>query len=285
MMANIEIKSGLIIQYTDLNSTSNNTVLMLHGLGATSESWQLQFDPLINSGFRVLAPDLRGFGYSTFPGGENNPGIMASDMIVLLNELSINTCHIIGISMGGAVALEIAVSKPLIVDSLILTNTFSKIRATSFSALFFYAIRLFLVHTIGLSKQADYVANRLFPDDKHTFLRNEFRSQVEKANPFGYRSIMRSFVKFDLSSQMRMIHAPTLIITGENDSVVPPAIQIELASQIPHAEHVFIPDAGHAVSVEQPNEYNRIILNFLANIKDAINPSSLNQKMEEPFHA
>ncbi len=75
--------------------------------------------------------------------------------------------------------------------------------------------------------------------------------------------MMRSYARFDLSEQVNSIRVPTLILTGERDSIVPPKVQIELANQIPDAKHLFIHDAGHAVSVEQPDEYNRIVLDFL----------------------
>ena len=74
---------------------------------------------------------------------------------------------------------------------------------------------------------------------------------------------MRSYARFDLSERINSIRVPTLIITGERDSIVPPKVQVELANQIPNAKHLFIHDAGHAVSVEQPLEYNRIVLEFL----------------------
>jgi pimeloyl-ACP methyl ester carboxylesterase len=59
-MANIDLKSGLTIHYSDLNPNGNPVVLLLHGLGATGESWQMQFPALIDAGFRILAPDMRG---------------------------------------------------------------------------------------------------------------------------------------------------------------------------------------------------------------------------------
>lgn len=262
-MPSIEIASGLTIHYIDLNQNGDPVLLMLHGLGATGESWQLQFPPLVDSGFRVLAPDMRGFGKSSYPGGSNDPGQMAHDMVEFLEHLRIKTSHLIGISMGGTVALQLILNYPSLVESLVLTNTFAKLRPDKVSLWFFYLARLILVHTVGINRQADYVASRLFPDAQQAELRELFIAQILQANPHGYRSTLRSYSRYDLSDQVREIKVPTLIVTGEKDSVVPPAAKAELANQLPNAQHVIIPDAGHAIIVEQPEAYNRVLLDFL----------------------
>jgi pimeloyl-ACP methyl ester carboxylesterase len=262
-MVNIDLQSGPTIHYSDHNQNGHPVVLLLHGLGVNSDSWQLQIPALTKAGFRILAPDLRGFGRSSYPGGSCNPVVMAEDMATFMNSLAISSSHIIGISMGGTVALQLALMQPTIVESLILTNTFAKLRPRKFYIWIFYAVRLLLVHLIGINKQADFVARRLFPEPKQEQLREIFKSQVKQANPHGYRSTMRSYVRYDLSDQINSIDVPALVITGERDSIVSPEVQIEMAEKIPKAEHVFISDAGHAVSVEQPEEYNRIVLKFL----------------------
>lgn len=262
-MADIELEPGLTIHYLEINPSGDPVVLFLHGLGATSASWQLQFQPLADAGYRILAPDMRGFGRSSYPGGANNSEIMAADTIKFLQRLEIGTCHVIGISMGGTIALQTVLMKPGFAESLILTNTFAKLRPKGVATWIFYGIRLAMVHVIGIQKQATYVANRLFPQPEQGELRNEFTKQVRQANQKGYRSTMRSYSQYDLSDQLREINVPTLIITGENDSVVPPDVQAELANNIPNSRHVLIQNSGHAVSVERPTIYNKIILNFL----------------------
>lgn len=262
-MANIDIQSGLTIHYSDHNRNGNPVVLLLHGLGVNSDSWQMQIPALVKAGFRILAPDMRGFGRSTSPAGLCNPGIMAEDMVAFMDGLAINSSHLIGISMGGTVALQLAIERPTMVESLILTNTFAKLRPRKFTLWIFYVVRLFLVHILGMEIQADFVAKRLFPDPDQELLRGAFRTQVKQANPQGYRSIMRSYLRYDLSDQVNSIQVPTLVITGERDTIIPPGIQVEMAEKIPNAEHIFIANAGHAVSIEQPQEYNSIILTFL----------------------
>jgi pimeloyl-ACP methyl ester carboxylesterase len=265
-MADIELEPGLTIHYLEMNPSGDPVVLLLHGLGATGHSWQLQFPPLAEAGYRILVPDMRGFGRSTYPGGTNNTELMAADTLNFLQKLTIGKCHVIGISMGGTIALQAILNQPTIIKSLILTNTFAKLQPREASTWIFYGIRLILVHFLGIHRQANYVGNRLFPHPEQVELRNEFTNQVRQANQKGYRSTLRSYARYDLSDQLESINVPTLIITGENDSVVPPDVQVELAKAIPNSRHEIIPNAGHAISVERPNTYNKIIIDFLGSL-------------------
>jgi len=262
-MAKIVLEPGLVITYTDLNPMGQPVVLLLHGLGATAESWSFQFPALVESGFRVLAVDMRGFGGSTYPGGNNNPRIMSEGTANFLNHLDTSSIHLIGISMGGAIALQFILDHPSKVDSLILVNTFAKLRPKRFSSWLFYGIRFILIQVLGLANQARFVVNRLLPNPGQKILREELYNQIIQANVIGYRSIMRSFVRFDLTDRLGEIQSPTLVICGENDSVVPPETQFELVEKIPNAQHVLIPNSGHAVIAEKPDEFNQAMLDFL----------------------
>jgi len=257
------IEPGLTIHYQDINVNGSPVVLLLHGLGATCESWQLQTPALFDEGFRVIVPDMRGFGKSTYPGGRSSPEIMASDVSRLIDKLKLEKIHLVGISLGGTVALKVVIARPELVKSLVITNSFAKLRPRGLSLWVFYLMRLFLVHLIGIETQAQYVADRLFPEPGEELERNTFKDQVCQSNPQGYRSTMRSLAFFDVSNDVRKIGHPTLVITGDKDSVVPPESQSELARLIPGADQKCIEGAGHAVIVEKPGEYNQLLIEFL----------------------
>ena len=262
-MAKINLEPGFTIHYEDFNPDGLPAVVLLHGLGANGESWQLQIPPLIDDGYRVIVPDMRGFGRSTCPGGNNNPQIMAQDIINLLEQIGVETYHLIGISLGGTVALQVTLSRPAMIKSLVLTNTFAKLRPRKLSLWIFYGIRLLLVHLIGIETQAGFVAKRLFPNPDQEVLRETFKEQVSQSNPKGYRATMRSLAQFDVSDKVGALHVPTLVVTGERDTVVPPESQVELADLIPGSQQIFIQNAGHAVTIEKPKEYNQVLLDFL----------------------
>jgi pimeloyl-ACP methyl ester carboxylesterase len=260
----VDLGQGVNIHYFDFNSSSQFTTLLLHGLGVCAESWSFQFTKLIESGFRVIAPDLRGFGGSSYPGVRNDVQVMAVDMSRLLQYLEIDSCHILCISMGGAVGLQIALEYPKLVESLILINTFARLRPRRISSWLFYTIRLFLVQIFGISIQARFVAKKLFPQPSQHLYREIFYAQIIQANPNAYRSTMLSLISFDVTKKLDEIQVPVLVITGEKDTIVPPEIQFELKSRIPNAYHEVIQDAGHAVIIDKPDEFNRIMQKFLS---------------------
>lgn len=262
-MANIDIAPQLTLHYIDLNPTGDPTILLLHGLGATGDSWQLQFPPLIESGYRVLVPDMRGFGKSSFPGGTNNSQVMAEDVSRFLKKLDVSSINVMGISMGGTIALQFALDHPKMLESLILINTFARLRPKKLSYWLFYFVRYILIMVIGLPTQARYLVNNLFPNSDQEVLREAFFDQIVQADQDCYRSTIKSFIGFNITERLNEINTPTLVVTGAKDSVVPPTTQFELSENIPTARQVVIHDAGHALIVERPAEFNHAIMEFL----------------------
>jgi 3-oxoadipate enol-lactonase len=262
-MPTITIHPNLTINYLDPNPGGTHAVLLLHGLGATGESWTLQITVLIESGFRVLAPDIRGFGKSTCPAEAITIQKIASDMAEFLKRLKALPAHVVGISMGGTIAQQISLDYPYLVEKLVLVNTFANLRPKRLSSWAYFGSRFFLIHTLGLPSQARLVTRKLFPDQDQGDLRKAFYDQIIQANPRGYRSTIRALAHFNLTSRLPEIRAPTLVITGERDSTVPSETQKELTNGIPNAKQVIILGAGHAVIAEQPGIFNRILLDFL----------------------
>ena len=138
----------LTIHYNLYNEAGNFPVLLLHGLGATGESWGFQIPALVESGFSVIAPDARGFGGSSFPGRRTTIQQMAGDMVDLLQQLSIQQAHVVGISMGGTLALQMAIDHPRMIAKLMLVNTFGRLQPKNPGVWLYFLIRFILVHTL-----------------------------------------------------------------------------------------------------------------------------------------
>lgn len=238
-------------------------VLLLHGLGATGASWTLQLPALAAAGFRPLAPDLPGFGDSPYDGrGWNIPGV-AARMAALLEERETGPAHIVGISMGGVIAQQLALDFPALTRRLVLVNTFAVLRPATWMGWLYFLQRFIVVNMLGLDAQAKVVARRIFPDPQDAPLREALIDSISSADPRAYRRAMVSLSLFDSRRRLAQIQAPTLVITGERDSTIAPARQRLLADGIPGARQVVIPGAGHAASVDQPEAFNRVLLDFL----------------------
>jgi len=251
------------LHFLDPNPTGKTTVLLLHGLGADGTSWALQLSALIQAGFRPLAPDAPGFGGSPYDGGGWNIRRVAGQMAGLLEELGIGSVHVVGLSMGGAIAQQFALDFPKMIKKLVLVSTFSILRPEALSGWAYFIRRVVSILSLGQSAQAHMVARRLFPEPHDQELREMFIAIVLRADPRAYRRAMLALGLFNSSRRLGLINVPTLVITGLNDSTVSPARQKLLVDGIPGARQVLIADAGHAVSVDQAEQFNQALLEFL----------------------
>jgi 3-oxoadipate enol-lactonase len=263
-MPKINLPAGLNMYYLDENPAAGMCVLLLHGLGANSDSWQLQIPVLTQAGFRVLAPDLRSFGRTGFP-GSTSIAAMAADCRELLDALQIAETVVCGISMGGNVAQQIALDYPQRTTCLVLINTFAHLRPPRLRTWIYFVWRFILIYLFGLESQARIVAKSLFPRPDQEIYRHELYQQVIMADPRGYRATMLALARFDSRLRLPGLRIPALIITSSDDTTVPPPLQTELVDLISGARQQIVPAAGHAVIVEKPEIVNHTLLRFLGN--------------------
>lgn len=264
-MPTIDLSEYLCIHYEEANPGGVPPVLLLHGLGSAGGDWLFQLEALAEAGYRALAPDLRGFGRSTAP-----PRVtvkdMAEDMALFLRKLDAAPAHVVGISMGGTVALQLALDHPTLVRKLVLVNTFARLRPRSISEWLYFLSRMVTVTFLSPEQQAEMVAKRIFPRPEQEGLRKKLYRRIVNANPYAYRAAMSSLRRFNVVERLGELRIPTLVVTGSEDTTIPPVAQEELARSIPNARHAIVEGGGHAVIADSPEAFNRILLEFL---KDA----------------
>lgn len=251
------------LNYLDPNPSGSPAVLLLHGLGANRSMWTLQFDPLTQAGLRPIAPDAPGFGASRYDGRGWSFRRIAGQLADLLEELQTGPAHVVGLSMGGVLAQQFALDHPDLVRQLVLVSTFAVLRPTNLSQWWYFLRRAAAVFTFGPAKQAEIVARRVFPEPGQQALREMAAAQFAAADPRAYRAAMRSLGLFDSRRRLKQIKAPVLVVTGANDSTVSPGRQQVLVDGIPGAKQAIIPNAGHAVAIDQAEAFNRALLDFL----------------------
>jgi 3-oxoadipate enol-lactonase len=263
-MPSLQLSDDLTIHYQYIQPEGSPVVVLLHGLGVNNESWGMQLPALQDAGFCVLTPDIRGFGKSTCLRGSVSVAHLAGDIVALLQSLKIARSVIVGISMGGAIALQMTIDAPNLVSKLVLINTFACLRPKDPSTWLYFASRFALAHIVGVHAQAYTVANHLFPHPEQAGLRQILIDQIAQANPGGYRAAMRALARFNVSSHLKDIAIPTLVITGDQDQTVPREVQEFLAKNIVGARYEIVVGAGHAVTVEKPSQVNRLLTDFIS---------------------
>jgi pimeloyl-ACP methyl ester carboxylesterase len=223
----------------------------------------LQLPALSAAGFRPIAPDTPGFGQSRYDGAGWSFRRMAAHMAALLEELGAGPAHVVGLSMGGVIAQQLALDFPHLVCKLVLVSTFSFLQPDNLSGWIYFMRRALLVSTLGLPAQARLVARRVFPAEEHAPLRDMLVDTISRADPRAYRRAMLSLGTFDSRKRLREIRQPSLVVTGAVDTTVLPVRQKMLAQSIPGAAHQVIQQAGHAVPVDQAEIFNQVLLEFL----------------------
>jgi 3-oxoadipate enol-lactonase len=251
------------LHFLDPNPSGSPAVLLLHGLGADSTSWTLQMPALSSAGFRPIAPDAPGFGRSPYDGRGWNVRRVASQMAHLLEELKCTPAHVVGLSMGGVIAQQFCLDFPHLTRKLILVSAFSVLRPQDITGWWYFLSRAVTISTLGLEAQAHLVAQRVFPQADNAPLREMLVESISQADPHAYRRAMRSLGLFDSRKRLKEIAAPTLVVTGADDTTVAPVRQRRLADGIPGARQLVIAGAGHAVPVDQAEKFNQMLLDFL----------------------
>lgn len=238
-------------------------LVLLHGLGSSSADWALQM-PAFAARYQVITVDLRGHGRSLDGAWRYTINQMAEDVAALLAQLELPAAHVVGLSLGGCTAQPLAARHPGQVRSLVLCNTFARLRPDGLRGAGRLLRRMWLFGTAPMPVVARYVAVGLFPKPEQADIRAEAVARLGRNRKRPYLAAMRAVAAFDSRALLGSIRCPTLVLAGDRDTTVPRAAVQALARGIPSARLTFIADSGHATPYDQPEEFNRRVLEFLA---------------------
>jgi 3-oxoadipate enol-lactonase len=240
---------------------SGQPLLLIQGLGYARWSWE-PIVPGLAERFRVISFDNRGIGESDKPAGPYTAREMAGDALQVLDEAGVDRAHVLGASLGGMIAQELAVAAPERVDRLVLCCTTPGGAATV--PMPEVTARLFaesgtLPPEVALRR---FVQNALAPDAPASLVEDLYaRRLASPPDPVGWPAQAAAGMGFE--GVDGPIEAPTLLLTGTEDNVVDPRNTDVLAERIPGARVERIPATGHLFFWEQPDAVVRIVTEFL----------------------
>lgn len=237
-------------------------LVFLHGFPFSRGVWQKQIDAL-RSSYRVIAPDLRGFGDSETQAGPTTMAQCAADLRVLLQQLVAGPVVLIGHSMGGYVALAFVREFPEMLHGLVLVSTKAG-QDTAEGA----AGRRAMAEKVkagGVQVVVDAMAPKMLAagnqDERMAAQVLGFMTPSKPAGVIG--ALLGMAERPDATAMLAQIAVPTLVITGADDTLIPPAESETLAQAIRGAQLKVIPHAGHLVAFEQPDDFNRVLTDWL----------------------
>jgi 3-oxoadipate enol-lactonase len=248
------------IAYRVDGPSDSPVVVFSNSLGTDHRLWDRQMTP-VQDRFRVVRYEACGHGISDLLRGGVTIERLAQGLVALLDHLEIERAVICGCSLGGVIALWLAVNRPGRLTGAVLANTGAKVGTEeSWNA------RIAAVRAGGTAAVRDQVVGR--------FLTPEFRARdpqttslisgmLEATNPDGYIAACEALRESDLRSDAAKVRVPVLIIGSERDQSTPPALSHELHACIRGSELVMIPNAAHLSNVEQPGLFNEALFQFV----------------------
>jgi pimeloyl-ACP methyl ester carboxylesterase len=231
-------------------------LIFIHGLGSSTRDWEFQV-PAFSSDHQVIVFDLRGHGQSDKPAGPYSIKLFAADLAGLLTGLGISSAHVVGISLGGAVALQFALDYAPAIKTLTVVNSGPSLGGTLEQAQQEIERRVGLVQQYGMRSMGQA------PAPEHAALREAFVERWAENDPNAYIEATRAMLGWNVADQLGAIHCPTLIIAADQD-YTPVALKEAYVKLLPHAELAVIANAHHAVPIERPQEFNTVLARFLA---------------------
>lgn len=242
-------------------------VLCLHGIGGNKRNWHCNFAAFAPH-FHIAAWDARGYGESEGYPGALDFDELATDITRVLDHFGVRKVHLLGLSMGGRIAMEFARLFPHRLLSLTLCATNEGFHA------FTDAERVAFVESrkapllAGKTPRdiAPAVARSLVSADSTVSALDQMVDSMERLHAESYIKAIEALVALPRCSSLETISVPVHIVCGEKDPLTTPDQSRDLAARISHARLTFIPLAGHLVNLEQHDTFDRCVLNFLLSI-------------------
>jgi 3-oxoadipate enol-lactonase len=237
-------------------------VTMSHSLGCSLAMWDEQVRAM-RGRYRVLRYDTRGHGQTAAPAGPYTLEQMAEDLRGLLAALGIAQTHFVGLSMGGMIGQVFALKYPAAFQSLVLCDTTSRYPAAAAPV---WEERIKTVSAKGMEPMLAPTLERWFTAPfrkRRPDVMDRVAALIRNTPPAGYIGCCHAIPKIDVTRRLGEVRCPALVIVGEEDPGTPVEMAREIHAALPSAELAILRSASHLSNVEQPEEFNRVLLAFL----------------------
>jgi pimeloyl-ACP methyl ester carboxylesterase len=242
-------------------------VVFLHGFGASMYSWRHALSSVAGAGYRVVAFDNRGFGFSDRPAHGYSNAAYVRLVVALLDTLGISSAVLVGHSMGGAIAADVALAAPQRVRGVVLID------AAGYGVRWPGVLKAARWPFIGALVTAfrgrgatERILRTMYVDPRkltEADVDQHYAPVAERDFGRALRGVLREFRFDSLGGRLGALQAPTLVIWGDANLLMPARVGIRIAREVPRAAFVLIPRTGHMAPEETPDEVNRVLLDFL----------------------
>lgn len=252
------------VHYRDIGPRDAPAIVFVNSLGTDMSIWGGVVERLA-ADYRIVTFDARGHGLSSVPGGPYTLEGLAGDLLELVDRLQLGTFAVVGVSVGGMVALRLAIDHPQRLRAVVACDTAAKIGdADTWNG------RIDTAQTSGMTALADPVLLRWFPESIREGRADEiarWRDLLLRTPVEGYVATCAALRDADLTAEVSSIAVPTLIVVGAVDQSTPVALVRDTAARIPGARFEIIEHAGHIPSIDQPARLAALIAEHLEAVR------------------
>jgi len=240
-------------------------VLLIHGLGSSQRDWSEQI-PVLDREHHVVAYDLRGHGASSRALRAFTMRDLARDAAALIRALGLTRCHVVGLSLGGMVAFQLAVDEPDLVRSLVIVNSGPEVVPRTMKEHSAILLRRVLSRLLPMRWLAAIIVRRLFPHTEQQDLRAEFVARFAGNHKPSYLKAMEAILGWSVSDRLETLAQPVLVVSGDRDYTTVERKR-QYVDRLPRATLAVVENSGHATPIDQPSVFNGIVLRFLRDVE------------------
>jgi 3-oxoadipate enol-lactonase len=245
-----------------IEAGSGEPLVLLHGLGSSCQDWEYQI-PEFSRRHRVVAPSLRGFGETEITDGPHSVKTWSEDVVALIRHLDIGPVNLLGFSMGGAIAFQLATDHPDLLRRLVIVNSQPSFELDHWTKHMMVLSRIAMARAVGMSHLARFVAKRMFPEPHHAATRARMISRHSTNDRASYIAAVNALAGWSVEESLSTLVTPTLIVAADQD-FTPVEEKRAYASQMPNAEVALVQNSRHITHIDQADELNRLVMQFLA---------------------
>jgi 3-oxoadipate enol-lactonase len=246
---------------------SGRPVLLLHGISNSGRAWGPQIPALVEAGYRVIVPDHAGHGASGPVHAPFGVGDLADDIEALLAAWRIDHLDVVGLSLGGMVALELALRHPGMIGCMVVANSFAATTSPAFAAMAEGWARIFEQPHGPVRRLEANWPSLVAPDFQGTAegmrTYQVWHGLAATADGASLAQVARGSTGFDVTHRLADLACPTLFLSGSLDRMSPPEISRAMAEQAPHGAFALIEGAAHISNVDRAGAFTRAMLDRL----------------------
>lgn len=245
-MPAIEV-NGVQLDFAD--EGEGEPLVIVHGLGSSHRDWEDQIT-LLSRHFRVVAPTMRGFGESEKGHESHSVKTWSEDLLALANHLELDTFHLMGFSMGGAISYQTAVDQQTRLRSLTVINSLPSFELDEWYKHMMVLYRIAMAKVVGMRRMARFVAKRIFPEEHQADLRRRMIERHENNDQDSYVKAVQALAGWSVADRISQLDLPVLVLAADMD-FTPIENKLIYLEEMGNARMEVIRNSRHVSHVDQ----------------------------------